>query len=88
MSGERNEYLVVYAGQNMAVYLYQKLLKKACNVELVSTPAKIYRGCSHSVKFNEDDMDAVMGETKKISMRPKGIYKIIMNGRYESYEKI
>ena len=88
MKVERNEYLVVYAGQNMGVYLYQKLLKKPCNVELVSTPSKIYRGCSHSVKFYEDDMDDVIDETKKLSSQPKGIYRIVKDGKYETYQKI
>ena len=47
MKVEENEYLVVYPGHNTAALLYQRLLKKSCKIELVSTPIKISYGCSH-----------------------------------------
>ena len=87
MKVEFNEYLVVYPGHNMAALLYQKLFKK-CEVELVATPVKISYGCSKSVKFKEKDMSVVIAETLGLKTPPKGVYKIIKNGRLENYEKI
>ncbi len=87
MKAEINQYLVVYPGHNMAALLYQKLLKK-CEVELVTTPVKISYGCSQSIRFKEKDLEIVIAETGRLKNRPKGIYKIIKNGRLENYEKI
>ena len=87
MKAEVNRYLVVYPGHNMAALLYQKLLKK-CEVELVATPVKISYGCSNSIKFKEKDMAIVMAEIQRMRTPPKGVYKIIKNGRLENYEKI
>lgn len=88
MKAEVNGYLVVYPGHNMAALLYQKLLKKKCDVELVSTPVKISYGCSQSIKFKEKDMEAVIADMQKMKIPPKGVYKIIKYGRLENYEKI
>jgi len=88
MKVEEHEYLVVYPGHNTTTLLYQRLLKKFCNVELVSTPIKISYGCSLSIKFKEAYMDIVNSEILKISMKPKGIYKIIKKPKFDNYEKI
>lgn len=88
MKVEENEYLVVYPGHNIAVLLYQRLLKKLCKVELVSTPVKISYGCSHAVKFKEEYMYIISEEISKLSMKPKGMYRIIKKGRFDNYEKI
>ena len=85
---EENEFLVVYPGHNTAVLLYQRLLKKLCKVELVSTPVNISYGCSHAIKFKEVHMDIVIAEIEKIKIKPKGIYKIIKKAKVEKYEKI
>ncbi|MGH4051294.1 MAG: putative Se/S carrier-like protein [Clostridium sp.] len=85
---EENEYLVVYPGRNTATLLYNRLLKKSCYVELISTPTKIYYGCSLSIKFKQIDMDIVNDEILKISLKPKGVYKIIKKGKFDNYEKL
>ena len=85
---EENEYLVVYPGHNIAAYLYQRLLKKHCKAEIVTTPTKIYYGCSQSIKFNEREMEIVMAEIKEMNSSPKGVFKIIKKGRLEYYEKV
>jgi hypothetical protein len=83
-----DEYLVVYSGHNMAAYLYQKLLKKSCKVELVPTPTKILYGCSQSIRFKEECLATVLNETQKMKTPPKGVYKIIKTGKFNNYEKI
>ncbi|MBU3114388.1 putative Se/S carrier-like protein [Clostridium lacusfryxellense] len=85
---EENEYLVVYPGHNTTTLLYQRLLKKSCNVELVSTPIKISYCCSMSIKFKEVYLDIINDEIFKINLRPKGVYRIIKNGRFDNYQKI
>lgn len=88
MTVEENEYLVVYPGHNIAALLYQRLLNKSCKIELVSTPVKISYGCSRAIKFKEAYMNIVIGEIAKITVKPKGIYKIIKTLKLENYEKI
>jgi len=88
MKVDENEYLVVYPGHNTATLLYKRLLKKSCNVDLVSTPIKISYGCSLSIKFKEVYMDIVNEEILKISMKPKGIYIIIKKAKFDNYEKV
>ena len=88
MKVEENEYLVVYPGHNIAALLYQRLLKKSCKVELVSTPVKISYGCSQAIKFKEVYMDIVSVEIGKFDIKPKGIYRIIRKGKFENYEKV
>ena len=88
MQVEENEYLVVYSGHNLASLLYQKLIKRSCKVELVSTPAKIYNGCSKAIKFKGIYMDIVRDEIGKINLKPRGIYKITQKGQSQNYEKI
>jgi len=85
---EENEYLVVYSGHNTSSLLYQRLLRKSCIIELVSTPVKISYGCSQSIKFKEIYMDIVLDEIEKIKIKPKGVYKIVKKPRFENYEKI
>ncbi|HEY8891786.1 MAG TPA: putative Se/S carrier-like protein [Clostridium sp.] len=88
MKAEENEYLVVYPGHNAATLLYQRLLNKSCNIELVSTPIIISYGCSQSIKFKEVYMNIVRDEIRKINIKPKGIYLIVKKGRYDNYEKV
>ncbi|MBU3181362.1 putative Se/S carrier-like protein [Clostridium psychrophilum] len=88
MNVEQDEYLVVYPGHNSATLLYQRLIKKSCNVELVSTPIIISYGCSLAIKFREIYMDIVNDEIIKINIKPKGMYKIIKKSKYDDYEKI
>lgn len=88
MSIDEIEYLIVYPGHNTAMLLYKRLLKKSCNVELVSTPIKISYGCSQAVKFKGIYMDIINEEIKKICINPKGIYKIYKSGRFDKFEKV
>lgn len=88
MEIDETEYLVVYPGHNTATLLYQRLLKKSCNIELVSTPIKISYGCSLSIKFKEVYINIVNEEILKISIKPKGVFKIINKGKFDCYEKI
>lgn len=86
MQVKETEYLIVYPGHNTATLLYQRLLKKYCSVELVSTPIKISYGCSLSIKFREVYMDIINAEVLKIGLKPKGVYRIIKKPKFDNYE--
>lgn len=82
------EYLVVFSGHNISTYLYQRLVIRSLYVELVPTPAKIHYGCSLAVKFRANDMSIVLEEIRKMNTAPKGIFKIIKDGKQLFYEKV
>lgn len=88
MSIEEIDYLIVYPGHNTALLLYKRLLKRSCDVELVSTPIKISYGCSQAVKFRYIYIDIINEEIQKIKIRPRGVYKIDRSGRFDKYEKV
>lgn len=85
---EETEYLVVYPGHNTATLLYNRLVKKSCDVELISTPIKISYGCSLSIKFKQSCLNIINNEIQKISLKPKGIYRITKKGKFDIYEKL
>lgn len=88
MQTNDTKYIVVIPSQNHAVFLYQKLLEKDANVELISTPNKLYKGCSSSIQFNSSDTILVLDMIKECKIVFQSIYKIINNGITADYIKI
>ncbi|ADZ21403.1 Conserved hypothetical protein [Clostridium acetobutylicum EA 2018] len=84
----QNEYLVVFKSQNHAIYIYSKLNDKKIKTKIIQTPCSISTSCTHSVRFNEENVDAVITEIKNSSIKIKGIYKIERNGAKKTYKKI
>lgn len=80
-----NRYLLVFKSYNQAMLLYNKLLKKECNVELISTPCRLSRGCSQSIVFIAEDTKEVIEEAKNNNIEISGVYRIIKNGRTYRY---
>lgn len=83
---EENEfkYLLIFESYNQAILLYNELLKRGCNVELVSTPCRISRGCSQSIVFTKEDIKKIKEEAKRNKVIIRDIYKRInRNGTYE-----
>lgn len=85
---EQSQCLLVFASRNQAVFLFNKLIKKGYKVKLVSTPCSISAGCTQSINFMENDIQAIMAEAKSSNMILKGIYQIVKNGAKYSYVKI
>nr|WP_206154778.1 DUF3343 domain-containing protein [Clostridium muellerianum] len=77
---------MVFTCYSKAVFVYKKLIEKGYKVNLVSTPCKISSGCSHSIRFKEEDFSIVKSETEKNNIVPKAIYKIVLQNNKESYE--
>lgn len=83
---EENEfkYLLIFESYNQAILLYNELLKRECNVELISTPCRISRGCSQSIVFTKEDIKKIKEEAKRNKVIIRDIYKMTnRNGTYE-----
>lgn len=74
---EINEYMVVFASQSQAVFLYNELINKGYNVKFASAPCTLSNGCSKCIKFEEKYLGLIIDEIKKNRIRTKGIYKIV-----------
>lgn len=86
MKKSNSEYIMVFACYNKAVFLYNKLVKNGYKVKLVATPCKISSGCSHSIRFNEENFEIVKNEAEKNNIKPKAVYKIVLQDGKENYK--
>lgn len=76
------KYIMVFASNSQAAFIYNELDKICINIELVSTPAEILKGCTKSIIYDSKDNDAVINEVKKIGAIIKGIYTINNENKY------
>jgi hypothetical protein len=88
MENSKISYILIFKSYNQAILLYNKLLEKGCNVELVSTPCRISKGCSQSVVFVAEDTKEIIEEIKESKVTINGIYKRIQKGNSYSYTHI
>jgi hypothetical protein len=79
------KYLVVLVSNSHSTLLYNNLLRKGCEIELVSAPSYISRGCTKAIRFDESDTDIVVQEIKNRKLIIKGIYKIVNEINGTSY---
>ncbi|EJO5349528.1 DUF3343 domain-containing protein [Clostridium botulinum] len=81
------EYLIVFKSHNQAAYLYNKLRNQGYRyrVKLISTPCKISKGCSQSIKVRKKYLDYIIKEIKEYKVSIRGIYKIKMKGNKKQY---
>lgn len=82
------QYILVFKSYNQAMMLYNDLLKKECNIELVSTPCRISRGCSQSILFTSSDIKKVIETTQNNKVKIKGIYRIVQSNDSINYVHI
>jgi len=73
------EYLVIISSHSQAVFLYNELIKKNCEVKIVSAPCSLANGCSKCIRFKEKYMDLILEEIKNNKVKTKGIYKVIVS---------
>lgn len=83
-----NDYIIVFATHNQAVFLFNKLLRMGYGVELISTPCRISAGCTQSIKFKYNLMDVVKQEAENRNMMIRGIYKVVKQGTKFNYIKV
>ncbi len=88
MKAEDYNYIMVFTSHHRALYIYDRLLKKQIKAKLVSAPDKIAVSCTQAVKFKEIDMEIVQKELKRNNIYPSSIYKIISDGKNQTYELV
>ncbi|WML35830.1 DUF3343 domain-containing protein [Clostridium sp. OS1-26] len=66
MEDNESKYLLIFKSYNQAMLLYNELLKRDCDVELVSTPCRLSKGCSQSIVFKTKDAKKVIEEAQKV----------------------
>lgn len=79
------KYLVVLVSNSHSTLLYKKLLSKGCEIELISAPSDISKGCTKAIRFDESDTNIVVQEIKNNKLIVKGIYKIVNEGNRTTY---
>lgn len=85
MNEEEYQYIITFTSHNKALYIFQRLRKKA-KVKLVNSPIKINLSCTQAIKFQEKDLKCVEHEIDINNIYPVSIFKIIKVGNNEKYE--
>jgi hypothetical protein len=88
MKTEDYDYTMTFTSHHRALYIYERLIRKNIQAKLVNAPNKINISCTQAVKFKEMDMEVVQNELKKNNIYPTGMYKIIREGKNETYELV
>ena len=82
------KYIVTLLSNSYSTLLYKNLKSKGLNVEYISTPSAIGRGCQKAVRFNETDIEFVKEEILKNKLKIKGIYKVVKKDNKFIYELV
>lgn len=77
MEKETSYYIIVFRSYNQSTLFHKRLVNRGCHVELISTPCKIDSGCSHSIRFEEEDKECVKEEINNAKIDIKGVYKVV-----------
>lgn len=85
---EDYDYTMTFTSHHRALYIYEHLIKKNIKVKLVNAPNKINISCTQAVKFKEIDNEVVQKELQKNNIYPTAIYRIIRDGKNETYELV
>jgi len=86
MKTEDYDYTMTFTSHHRALYIYERLIRKNIQAKLVNAPNKINISCTQAVKFKEMDMEIVQKELQKNNIYPTAIYRIIREGKNETYE--
>ena len=88
MKIEDYDYTMTFTSHHRALYIYEHLIRKNIQAKLVNAPNKINISCTQAVKFKEIDMEVVQKELKRNNIYPTAMYKIIREGKNETYELV
>lgn len=88
MKIEDYDYIMTFTSHHRALYIYEHLSEKNIVTKLVTAPNKINISCTQAVKFKEIDMEVIRKELKKNNIYPTATYKIIKEGKKETYELV
>lgn len=88
MKAEKYDYIMVFTCHQRALYIYEHLTKRNIKTKLVSAHNKINISCTQAVKFKDIDMEIVQTELYKNNIYPTAMYKILGEGKNETYELV
>lgn len=88
MKTEDYDYLMTFTSHHRALYMYERLIAKNIKVKLVAAPNKINISCTQALKFKEIDTEIIQNELKRNNIYPTATFKIIKNGKNETYELV
>ncbi|MBV7272814.1 DUF3343 domain-containing protein [Clostridium thailandense] len=88
MKTEYYDYIMIFTSHHRALYMYERLIRKNIKVKLVNAPNKINISCTQAVKFKEIDIEVVQTELKRNNIYPTSIYRIMREGKNETYELV
>lgn len=88
MKVEDYDYVMVFTSHYRALYMYDRLIQKKIIVKLVAAPNKINISCTQALKFNDKDKEIIQKELAKNNIYPTAIFKIIKEGKSETYELV
>lgn len=88
MKTEDYDYIMTFTSHHRALYIYERLIGKKIKSKLVAAPNKINISCTQAVKFKEMDTEIVQKELQRNNIYPTATFKIIKDGKNETYELI
>lgn len=88
MKTEDYNYIMAFTSHHRALYIYERLVRKNIQIKLTNAPNKINISCTQAVKFKELDMEVVQTELKRNNIYPTAIYRIVREGKNETYELV
>ena len=88
MRSEDYDYVMAFTSHYRAVYKYDRITQKKIEVKLVTAPNKINISCTQALKFKEKDKEEIQKELAKNNIYPTAVFKIIKEGKKETYELI
>lgn len=88
MKTEDYDYIMAFTSHHRALYIYERLVRKNIQIKLTNAPNKINISCTQAVKFKELDIEVVQTELKKNNIYPTAIYRIVREGKNETYELV
>lgn len=88
MKTEDYDYIMTFTSHHRALYMYERLLGKNIKVKLVAAPNKINISCTQAIKFKEMDIEIVQKELQRNNIFPTATFKIIKEGKNETYELV
>ncbi|WP_242953840.1 DUF3343 domain-containing protein [Clostridium sp. BL-8] len=88
MEAEEYDYIMTFTSHHRAMYMYERLIARKIKVKLVNAPNKINISCTQAIKFRGADIEIVQKELERNNIIQTATFKIIKEGKNETYELV
>ncbi|MPN53166.1 hypothetical protein SDC9_200830 [bioreactor metagenome] len=88
MESDDRKFIVIIASSNRAAFLYKKLIELGVKVEFMSTPCRLSKGCTKSIKCSEDQFDIIKQQAKQYNITIRGIYERVKEDKRYKYIQV